>query len=181
MKRVVTGHDAQGRSVVVFEGPPAREVLFETFPGPRFFEIWGTDSPPSLPVAQTDPTLEMDSFVAGPGGTRFRLILFPPEGSVTPAASALADPNAVRSEALRKLPGLAETLEADLRMHRTDTVDYGVVISGEIWMELDDGREVHLKAGDCLVQNGTRHGWSNRGQESCLVAFIMIGANSATG
>ncbi len=167
--------------MVVCEGAPPREVSFESFPGPRFIELWSTDSTPSLPVPGNDPTLEMNSFVAGPGETRFRLVVFPPTGRVGAQPPGGVDRNAIRSEALRKLPGLAEALEADLRMHRTDTVDYGVVVSGEIWMELDDGREVHLKAGDCVVQNGTRHGWTNRGHESCLVAFVMIGANPATG
>ncbi len=57
-------------------------------------------------------------------------------------------------------------------MHTTDTVDYGIVVSGEIWPELDDGAEVHLKQGDCVVRNGTRHAWRNRSSETCA----MIGA-----
>ena len=68
------------------------------------------------------------------------------------------------------LPGVAE------RNHRTDSVDYAVVISGEIDMQLDDGREVHLKAGDLLVQRGTMHNWVNRGSVPCLIAFVLISA-----
>ena len=64
-------------------------------------------------------------------------------------------------------PGVAK------RWHRTDSVDYGIVLSGEIWMELDE-KEVHLKAGDVIVQRGTIHNWVNRGTEPCLVAFILI-------
>jgi mannose-6-phosphate isomerase-like protein (cupin superfamily) len=60
-------------------------------------------------------------------------------------------------------------------MHMTDTVDYGIVLSGEIWLELDDGAKVHLKPGDCVVQNGTHHAWRNRGSVPCLMAFVMIG------
>jgi len=60
--------------------------------------------------------------------------------------------------------------------HRTDSVDYAVVMSGEIDMELDDGASVHLKAGDVLVQRGTIHNWKNRGTEPCLIAFILISA-----
>ena len=65
------------------------------------------------------------------------------------------------------------------RMHRTDSVDYAVVISGEIDMELDDGKSVHLKAGDVLVQRGTIHNWVNRGKEPCVIAFSLIDARSA--
>ena len=61
-------------------------------------------------------------------------------------------------------------------MHTTGTIDYGVVISGEIWLELDDRAEVHLKQGDCVVQNGTRHAWRNKSVEPCIMAFVMVGA-----
>jgi quercetin dioxygenase-like cupin family protein len=64
----------------------------------------------------------------------------------------------------------------DSMMHATDTVDYGVVLAGEMWMELDDGVEVHLGAGDCVVQNGTWHGWRNRGDRPCVMAFVVVGA-----
>lgn len=63
-----------------------------------------------------------------------------------------------------------------LNMHTTDSIDYGVVISGEVYLELDDGVEVLLKPEDCVVQNGTRHAWRNRGSVPCLMAFVMIGA-----
>ena len=64
-------------------------------------------------------------------------------------------------------PGVAE------RWHRTDTIDYGIVLAGELWMQLDEG-EVHLKAGDVVIQRGTIHNWENRGTEPCLMAFILI-------
>jgi quercetin dioxygenase-like cupin family protein len=61
-------------------------------------------------------------------------------------------------------------------MHRTDTVDFDVVLSGELYLEVDDGAEVLLKAGDCVIQNGTRHAWHNRSPENCLVAVAIVGA-----
>ncbi len=64
-------------------------------------------------------------------------------------------------------PGVAE------RWHRTDTIDYGIVLSGEMWMQLDE-QEVHLKAGDVVIQRGTNHNWVNRGTEPCVMAFILI-------
>ena len=62
-------------------------------------------------------------------------------------------------------------------MHATDTVDFEYIISGEVWLELDDGVEVHLRAGDTLVQNGTRHAWHNRGTEPCRLLVILVGAH----
>jgi quercetin dioxygenase-like cupin family protein len=64
------------------------------------------------------------------------------------------------------------------RNHRTDSVDYATVLSGEIWMEMD-GTEVHLRAGDCLVQRGTIHNWSNRGTVPCVISFVLVAADSA--
>jgi len=61
-------------------------------------------------------------------------------------------------------------------MHTTDTVDYDVVLSGEVWLELDDGAEVHLKPGDCVVQNGTRHAWHNKTDQPCTLAVVLVGA-----
>src|SRR5262249_40429043 len=79
-------------------------------------------------------------------------------------------------ELMAALPGLAEAMEPDNPgMHTTDTVDFDVVMSGEVWLELDDGGEVHLKAGDCVVQNGTRHGWSNRTSKPCTIAVALLG------
>ncbi len=61
-------------------------------------------------------------------------------------------------------------------MHTTDTVDFDVVVFGEVYLELDDGAEVLLKAGDCVIQNGTRHAWHNRSSHECVIAFSLVGA-----
>jgi len=76
-----------------------------------------------------------------------------------------------------KLPGLAEVIEPmNPGMHTTDTVDFDVVLSGEVYLELDDGAEVFLKPGDCVVQNGTRHAWHNRSSQNCVIAVALLGA-----
>ena len=67
------------------------------------------------------------------------------------------------------------------RVHRTQSVDFAVVMSGQIWMELDDGEEVNLKAGDVLVQRGTIHNWVNRGTEICRIAFVIISSETVHG
>jgi quercetin dioxygenase-like cupin family protein len=76
-----------------------------------------------------------------------------------------------------KMPGLIAHMEPDSPgMHTSSTIDFEYIISGEVWLELDDGVEVHLRPGDTVVQNGTRHAWHNRGSETCLVALCLIGA-----
>ena len=177
IRRVVTGHDSEGKSVFISDSEPPRSVIFDALQGLEFHELWATEETPSIPAGKDDPTLPVSSFVPGPTGSRFRIVRFPSGLEVAKMIEAGFDPVAFREEYAAKIPGLAETHELDdPGMHTTDTIDYGVVLSGEIYMELDDGKEVHLKAGDCIVQNGTRHGWRNRSKEACLVAFIMIGA-----
>lgn len=171
LRRVVTGRNRAGRSVVVQNGVSPRIVTTETLPGLALVEIWATDEIPQLPVAPVDLITTMKSFVPGPGGTRFRIVQFPG------ASNRAFDQEAFRREYLAKAPGLAEAMELqDSGMHTTDSVDYGVVISGEITLELDDGATVSLKQGDCVVQNGTRHAWRNRSTTPCIMAFVLVGA-----
>jgi mannose-6-phosphate isomerase-like protein (cupin superfamily) len=98
-----------------------------------------------------------------------------------PPGSVFADPSfdgeAARSEALIRLRGLADHFEKeDPAMHKTNTVDYAVVYEGEIWLELDDAKTIHLKRGDVVVQNGTRHAWRNKGTTPVTMLFFLNGA-----
>ena len=82
------------------------------------------------------------------------------------------------NEVDQKLPGFVEHLELDNPgMHTTDSVDYGIVIAGEVFLELDNGEERLLTAGDCVVQNGTRHAWRNRSDKTVTIAFVLLGAD----
>ena len=171
LRRVVTGTNRAGRAIIVQNGVSPRVVTTETLPGLALVELWATERIPTLPVAPVDLTTTMKSFVPGPGGTRFRIVQFPG------ASSRAFDQEAFRREYLVKAPGLAEAMELqDSGMHTTDSVDYGVVISGEITLELEDGAMVSLKQGDCVVQNGTRHAWRNSNTEPCVMAFVLVGA-----
>ncbi len=90
----------------------------------------------------------------------------------------MIDHEAAAREYFERLPGLAETFERDEpAMHATPTVDYAVVLEGEIWLEVDDHQTVHLRRGDVVVQNGTRHGWRNKGSQSATMLFVLHGAN----
>jgi mannose-6-phosphate isomerase-like protein (cupin superfamily) len=171
LRRVVTGRNRAGKAVIVHNGVSPRVVTTETLPGLALVEVWATDIIPTLPVAPVDLTTTMKSFVPGPGGTRFRVVQFPG------ASTRAFDQEAFRREYEVKAPGLAESMELqDSGMHTTDSVDYGVVISGEITLELDDGATVSLKQGDCVVQNGTRHAWRNGNAAPCVMAFVLVGA-----
>ncbi|MCC6390589.1 MAG: cupin domain-containing protein [Bryobacterales bacterium] len=171
MRCVVTGHNEAGKSVFLSDRalPP---VTLSLLPGFEFHRMWGCDEVPALPVrAEGLPPRE---YFPSRQGFRFGFFTIPPH---TERSVAAVDIGAAFAELREKLPGMAEVLEFDHPgMHTTDTVDYDVVLSGEAWLELDDGAEVHLRAGDCVVQNGTRHAWHNRSGENCVIAVCLVGA-----
>lgn len=176
VRRVVTGQDASGRSVVV-EDELVEPVTVALFPGAEFHRIWGDDRRPALPSDGTPPSAPTHFPPAA--GYRFSMFTMAPEAQgVEPEARAAdLDLNGALAEIREKLPGLIDVLEPDgAGMHRTDTVDFNLIVSGEVWLELDDGAEVLLKAGDCVVQNGTRHRWRNPSSEPCVMAVAQIGA-----
>jgi quercetin dioxygenase-like cupin family protein len=141
IRRVVTGHDAQGKAVVAIDEMAQNIVLGST--GAHYAVIWSTES---LPADNTEP---------GDGGLR---------------EIGTAVPNGSVFRVVKFNPGVVP------RMHRTDSIDYAVVIDGEIDLELDDARTVHLTAGDVLVQRGTIHNWVNRGTAPCTMAFVLVAA-----
>lgn len=153
-------------------------------PGYEFYRVWGSDSRPELPSDGT-PQPQPQYFPAK-DGFRFGMFTPPPATSVSAGARAStgaqespapAPTPAALAEVEQKLPGLLNALESDHPgMHTTDTVDFDVVVFGEVTLELDDGAEVVLKAGDCVIQNGTRHAWRNRSNEKCVIAFSLLGA-----
>lgn len=171
MNCVVTGQDKFGKSIVVRNSPVAG-VRLDLLPGYEFFRLWGSDSVVTLPSDGTPPSFP--NYFPPKHGFRFGFFTIPPD-TVT-NLTEVATPVAF-AEIQQKLPGMLEVLEPDHPgMHTTDTVDFDVVVSGEVYLELDDGAEVLLKAGDCVVQNGTRHAWHNRSAETCLIAVALIGA-----
>jgi mannose-6-phosphate isomerase-like protein (cupin superfamily) len=172
MRRVVTGQTDTGKSVFVGD-EQIEPIKLSLIPGLEFARVWGGDETTSLPTDGTPP--EAPAFFPPEGGYRFVFVTIPPEGSGTlpedlDVAGALAEVD-------EKLPGMLEHNEIDNPgMHTTDTVDLDLVLSGEMDLELDDGTEVHLRPGDCVVQNGTRHAWRNRSSEPCTMLSILVGA-----
>jgi mannose-6-phosphate isomerase-like protein (cupin superfamily) len=178
IRRVVTGNDAQGNSVFVSDGDAPRAHSFGHFPGHAAAQVWSTDASPALPHGGVDPTLARGSLLPPAGGNSLLLVDFPPDAVMGGAA----DPAAAFADLAAALPGLMETFEpAAPGMHTTDTVDYAIVLDGEIWLELDNGAVKLVKAGDVVVQNGTRHAWRNRGERVVRVAFMMTGASRRAG
>jgi len=179
IRRVVTGHGKHGKSVFASDGPAAREVSFAGLPGFSISAVWATDHGMTAVPGSDDPTGRMTTFVPGHGGSRFLVTVFPPASRPSAKAKPKKKPPAppTREEMIAKLPGLAEAMEANsVGMHTTDTVDYDIIISGELVLELDDGAEVNLKPGDIVVQNGTRHAWHNRSSKPCVMYSVLVGA-----
>ena len=165
-RRVVTGHDAKGKAVVLIDGA-APNAKFRKATGLTSTLLWVTDRSPADNCGSADAAEREIGVAPPPRGSIFRVVDFPPAanfGSIDNAAM------------LREMGiGTGEGGARHAGMHRTKSIDYAVVISGEIDMLLDDS-EVHLKAGDVLVQRGTNHAWVNRGKEDCRIAFVLVGA-----
>jgi mannose-6-phosphate isomerase-like protein (cupin superfamily) len=170
-RRVVT-ENVNGKSVVQSDGP-IEAYQFKTVPGYEHTLIWVNPTTPDLSKEQRFDSYP-DSVVPGPGGTSLHFVTFPP-GSVF--ADPSFDAEAAQEEALVRLRGLADHFEKeDPAMHKTNTVDYAVVCDGEIRLELDDAKTIHLKRGDVVVQNGTRHAWRNKGAKPVTMLFFLNGA-----
>lgn len=171
-RRVVTGHDDQGRAVVLIDGESPHSFFLEKAGGLQLTEIWETRSSPADNSGTRDAADHERRIEPLGGGSVFRIIEYPPDS----VRLKTLDPE-------RFFPGMgARAADAAARrhpgMHKTDTIDYCVVLSGEIWAVLDEG-EVLLRAGDCLVQRGTNHAWSNRSDRPCVIAFVLIAAKPA--
>ena len=169
--RVVTGHDPQGRAVIAVQGAPPSVFPLKAVPGTIFYEIWNTSGAPATVDNGPDPTLR--PLVLGPpaNGSLIRVVDIPPD-RVQNAVSAEDAAAAFREIGA----GHASTGQSDSPhrlMHRTETIDYGVVLRGKVWLVLD-ADEVELGPGDIVVQRGTNHAWSNRSEETVRLVFVLL-------
>ncbi len=171
VRRMVTGHNEQGEAVFVDDGyvEPTTVALSTT----QYHELWRADSTPQFPDGgENGPKT---TFLPALCGYRFFLLTIPPGDGHANLEGV--DVEAGLRELQEKLPGVLETNEFDNpRMHTTDTVDMEIMLSGEVVLELDNGVERTLRAGDVNIQNGTRHRWHNRGTEPATMAVVMVGA-----
>jgi len=162
VRRVVTGH-RDGKAVVLFDNAAPNQKLRQAS-GLVSTLVWVTDETPADISATVDRAQREIGVPPPPRGTIFRVVDFPPEGGARSREAVLKEMGVADHRGARH-PG----------MHRTKSVDYAVVLEGEIDMLLDDS-EVHLEAGDVLVQQGTNHAWVNRGSAPCRIAFVLIDA-----
>jgi mannose-6-phosphate isomerase-like protein (cupin superfamily) len=177
IRRVVTGHSPVGKAIFVSDSKVAgyQPALM---PGAEFHSLWASDGPITYPNDGSQPT--SFGYFPTPGGHRFGFFTLPPAAVAETPLDPSLDLNAALADVEAHLPGLLGHMEPDNPgMHTTDTTDFEVVISGEVCLELDDGSEVLLKPGDTVVQNGTRHRWTNRGTVPAVVALFAVGANRA--
>lgn len=170
--RVVTGHDADGRAIVTSNGPLPSVIEIAAIPGTIFHEVWSTDATPAPVNNGPDPTVGPIVLPPPRHGTRMRFVDIPPD-----TADYLAHGAARMHDAFAQIgDAQASTVRADSPhplMHRTESVDYGIVIEGEMTLVLDEG-EVLLKAGSVVVQRGTNHAWANRSGQLCRMLFVLV-------
>ncbi len=170
--RVITGHDAEGKAVVTSNAPLPTVVEVAAIPGTIFHEVWSTASTPASIGNGADPTTGTLILPPPKHGTRIRFVDIPPD---TPAL--LAQGAATMKAAFAQIGDeKASTVKAHSPhplMHRTESVDYGVVIEGEVTLVLDDS-EVALKPGSVVIQRGTNHAWANRSSKPCRMLFMLV-------
>jgi len=173
IRRIVTGHDSQGKAIVVSD--ERHERPFRSLAGFGNTLLWATDGAPQVGERRSgDPVTQVTNYLPGPAGTRLMMVSLPPDAAMT---SPEFDGAAYAAELTEKVPGFIQAFEPDAPgMHTTDTVDYGLLLDGEVWLELDDGLELRLAPHDLVIQNGTRHAWRNKSGRQATLLFVLIGA-----
>lgn len=168
-RRIVTGHRA-GKAVILSD-EQRQAYGFKTVAGFEQTYIWAAEGPIEADPAVVEQRLPKSALPA-PGGSLVQIATFPPLAS---PPSQRTDPIAIAQEYITRMPGLAERFEPD-GMHITPSIDYAILLEGELWLEVDDGESVRLTVGDIVVQQATRHGWRNKSDRPATIAFIMLGA-----
>ena len=171
MRRIITGHNEKGKSVVTFEGPPARSIG-EDVGG--LFEIWNTDGKDVISTDDFDRA-DQDIILSPPdGGTKFRYFKINPlpEGVPEEILKELA------ADAFEKIGAGHHRVDTRKHpaMHKTETIDYIILLKGDVTLILDN-EEVDLKPFDVVVQRGTNHAWVNNGDEPALLIAVLIDSN----
>ena len=174
-RRIVTGHDDQGNAIILSDTPPQRVQRVGGDIGPMFYEVWNTQETPVRIDRRSGEPPETGLVLAPPkGGTRIRVLDIPPESD----SLRNIDPTEARKHfaEIGAADAATHTQGANAPhpyMHRTETIDYGIVLEGEIVLIVDKG-ETLVRAGDIVIQRGTNHAWSNRSGRNCRIAFVLI-------
>lgn len=169
-RRVVTGHDATGKAIIESDDHATHILQRPNRPGVTLTNFWLSNSTPAEYDGPTETC--RGPFILHPpaNGSAFRCVEFMPED---PEVMATLDGKSAFAEM-----GAGDNIVQGARhpfMHRTNSLDYAIVLTGEIYMLMDDEKDdVHLKAGDVVIQRGTNHAWSNKGTEPCVIAFVLV-------
>jgi len=169
IRRIVTADDAKGNSRIAEDAPATSVRNVAARPGYRAVNVWRTEQTPAK-IGSSDSTSSHQGILPPKGGTILRIIDFPPEPQ---------DEAKLRRQLDSTFGGIYKDAAHDRRagkhpgMHRTETVDYAIVLEGEIWAVMDEG-ETLMRAGDVLIQRGTNHAWANRSRATARIAFVLI-------
>jgi len=174
VRRVVTGHDAAGKSIFIFDGP-SPHVFSRTKGSAIVHELWQTARTPADNRGAEDAIQRGHRLPPPKNGSVFRIIEYPPDSE---RLAAIAREDALPDDGSGRAAASDRNNPRHPGFHRTATIDYAIVLSGEIFAMMDEG-EVRLRAGDVLIQRGTNHAWSNRTAEPAVVAFVLIDADPA--
>ncbi|WP_186209170.1 cupin domain-containing protein [Burkholderia gladioli] len=172
IRRIVTGHDADGRAVVASDGPLPSAVEITAIPGTVFHEVWSTAASPAPVDNGPDPTTGALMLPPPKHGTRLRFVDIPPDTAEFLAHGA-EKMHAAFSQIGDAEASTVRTGSPHPLMHRTESIDYGVVIEGELTLILDKA-EVALAPGSVVIQRGTNHAWANRSGRPCRMLFVLI-------
>lgn len=176
-KRVVTGHDSQGNAVIASSGATPNNFPLKAIPGTVFYEVWNSGTTPAPLDNADDPTAQPLQLSPVPLGSLIRVVDIPPDSVQNEVSSEEAA--AAFAEIGQSHAGTGKTDSKHKLMHRTETLDYGIVTEGEIWLVVDE-EEVQLKKGDIVVQRGTNHAWSNRTDQMARMVFILLDGRYAS-
>lgn len=177
IRLLVTGHDRQGRSIIESDRVSRHTKIMHGISDFCVTDLWKTFAIPADNDAPGDPCKGAITLAPPAKGIVLRVVQFPPDKTYERTF------NRERAFASLGKSGAAavshdKSAERHRMMHRTDSVDYAIVLSGEVWSVMDKG-EAKMKAGDILVQRGTNHAWSNRTKKPCLICFVQIDAKPA--
>jgi mannose-6-phosphate isomerase-like protein (cupin superfamily) len=169
VRRVYTGHNKQGRAVIIQDGLAPNVKEMASMPGLALTDLWETTGPLASNEGNADAADRTVRLEPPRGGSILRIVEFPPDKAWRDSADAKAAFESIGAGHAK------DKQSADPMMHKTSTVDYIIVISGEIYAVVEEG-EVLLKPGDVFIQRGTNHSWSVRGDVPCVIAAVLVSA-----
>jgi mannose-6-phosphate isomerase-like protein (cupin superfamily) len=169
VRRVLTGHDQDGKSTIIADGLAPNVKEMPSFPGLALTDLWETTSAPADNDGHADAAARPIHLEPPEDGTIFRIVEFPPDSTRPQASDGREGFKAIGAAHAQ------DKHSSDPMMHKTSTIDYIVVLKGEIYAVLEKG-ETLLRPGDVFVQRGTNHSWSVRGSEPCIIAVVLVNA-----